>query len=161
VFGHGDARTFDPDAMPERFRVYFEANFETGQGFLRSNPSCVVVVGCSPPLPFNSRGSPNKFVVNPTDRGFLLGLHAQNSQKGGGLLGAIDSTFFVQANGAEAATGVALLEPSPSVQLYQFQGNRVTELLKFTENALGPEIFGIPNLQGERELVPFTDVRAR
>jgi RHS repeat-associated protein len=161
LFGNGDARGMDANATPDQFRVFFEANFETGQGFLQSNPSCVAVVGCAAPLPFNTAGSPNRFTVNPTANGFLLGIHAANAQDRGGLLGEIDADFFVQANGPHAATGVAILEPFPSAQLFQFQGSRVTELLRFTEDALGPDLFKIPNLEGDRTVVPFTNIPVR
>ena len=159
LFGHGDGRGFDAGATPDQFRVFFEANFETGQGFVQSSPSCAAFIGCEAPLPFNTAGSPNTFTVSPTDRGFLLNIHAANAQDQGGFLEEIDSTFFIQSNGSRAASGVAILEPFPSAQLFQFQGSRATELLRFNEEPLGPDFLGIPNLRGERTVVPFSPRR--
>jgi hypothetical protein len=161
LFGFGDDRGFDAGATPDQFRVFFEANFETGQGFVQSNPSCAVIIGCEAPLPFNTAGSPNTFVVNPTDGGFLLSIHAANAQDQGRLLEQIDSTFFIQSRGSLPATGIAILEPFPSAQLFQFQGDRVTDLLRFTEEPLGPDFLGIPNLRGERTIFPFTSIPVR
>jgi len=169
VAGYGDNRSASPSATEEQYRVYFAANFETGEGFIRPNPSCIIAIagegGCSPPLPFNTPGSPNRFVVNPTENGFLLGIHAYNSQIGHENIGAIDAYFFVQANGAIPASGAAILEPFPSAQLHQFQSHSVNQLVDFRENPLGPDSLSIPNIglnigpldfSPQTRIVPFT-----
>jgi hypothetical protein len=114
------------------------------------------VFGCKPPLPFNSPFSPNKFSVTRVPNGFILGIHATNSWDKEERQGAIDSTFFIQASSSAPAIGAAVLEPFPSAQLYQFQGNRVTELLNFEEDALGPDWPGWPDLNGKSQVIPFT-----
>jgi RHS repeat-associated protein len=167
--GYGDNRGINPYASSADYRILIEANLEAGTGFIQSNPSCVVVFGCYEPLPFNTDPSGNRFQVTSMGPGRLLIsiINAHNGAPDIGL-GAIDSTIYIEGNGASPATGAASLEPFPAFQLHQFQQGRVTELLNFNETpAFDPGLPWTPNYvrwstipdlridESERETVGF------
>jgi hypothetical protein len=137
LFGHGDDRPFSAEATADQYRVFFELDFVRGSGRLQSNATCLPGI-CFSPLPFNEAGSPNWFrAENYENGGTTLAIHAQNGVPSvGGILGEIDASIYIHRRGSEPATGYALRDPFPSLELYQFQGSRVTRLLADPEIAI-------------------------
>jgi RHS repeat-associated protein len=155
--GNGDARDFQVVAGPSEYRVFIELNFESGRGSIQANSSCALVFICLPAMPFD--GNPNFYSVSiGAQRDLSITLHAANSLDQGLIFGSIDSTFRIRPNGPEFATGHAILEPFPSVEIRQIQGERVTSLLQYREDPAfsgAIELLGIPNLYGRQQTREF------